>query len=236
MTVFVSVGIIILAMLIMASMQLTPGTFLLFYHSALGKYSKSKVSFLTLYFFLGVETISAFLFLSCYMLTNACFLFTSCPEKSVLAWILVGILFALTFLFFFLYYRNNKTTELFISRRLASCLQQKAAKAKTRSDAFALGATSSICELVFTFPLYIITSIEIMGLGNNFVVADFLTLLYVFTPIIPVTIIYTRFRTGHNLVDIQKRRIKNINFAKFLVCLTYITIAILIICFRINTL
>lgn len=220
----------------MASMQLTPGTFLLFYHSALGKFSKSKVSFLTLYYFLGVETISAFLFLSCYLLTNACFLFTSCPEKSILAWILIGILFALTFLFFFLYYRNNKTTELFISRRLASCLQQIAAKAKTRSDAFALGAASSICELIFTLPLYIIVSIEIMELDSNFLVADFMTLLYILAPIIPIAIIYTKFRTGNNLVDIQKRRIKNINFTKFLVCFTYITIAILIICFRINTL
>ena len=236
MTVFTSVGIVILAMLIMASLQLTPGIFLLFYHSALGKYSKSKASLLALFYFLGVEAITAFLLLSCFLLTNACFLLSPCPEKSILAWIVVGVILSLTIVFFFFYFRNSKTTALFISRNAASKIQQTTANIKTNSDAFILGASSTIYELFFTMPLYIIVSAELMKFSTLNLTADLLALLFILMPITPLVIIYAKYQTGLNTAEIQKQRIKNIPFTKFIVCLSYLTIAILLICFRINEL
>ena len=62
MNVFASIGIVLLAMLIMASLQLVPGVFALFFHYALGKHSLKKASGLGLFFILDAEIISAFLF------------------------------------------------------------------------------------------------------------------------------------------------------------------------------
>ena len=59
MSFFISVIILVLAMLIQVSMQLTPGTFALFYHYALGKNSRTKADNLSLYFTLGVITFMA---------------------------------------------------------------------------------------------------------------------------------------------------------------------------------
>ena len=67
MSVFVSVGIVILAMLIMAFLQLSSGVFSLFYHYASGKYSKSRASDMTLFFILGTETAAACLFFCSYL-------------------------------------------------------------------------------------------------------------------------------------------------------------------------
>ncbi len=221
-------------MLIMASMQLSSSVFLLFYHHILGRKSKSDVSFLTLFFFLGVEIISAVLFLSCYLLANVCFFFHNNPENTLLAWIMIGILIALAITFFFLYFRSTKTTEIFIPQKLAKTLLVNTTKIKKPSDAFMLGAMSTIGEFVFTIPLYILTSVEIMELGNKYPAADFLTIVYILTPIIPLFIIYAQFRLGQNLAEIQRHRVKNINFTRFIVSLSFLTIAIVMIYFRIN--
>lgn len=234
MSVFASLGIVILAMLIMASMQLSSSVFLLFYHHALGKKSKSDVSFLTLFYFLGVEIISAVLFLSCYLLANVCFLFCTNPENTLLAWIMTGVLIALSITFFFLYFKSKKTTEIFIPHKFSETLLINTAKINKASDAFALGAMSTIGEFIFTIPLYILTSIEIIELGDKYPAADLLTILYILTPIIPIFIVYIKFRLGQNLAEIQRHRIKNINFTRFIVSLSFLTIAIIMIYFRIN--
>jgi hypothetical protein len=232
---FISLGIVIIAMLIMASLQLQPGVFALLNHYASGKYSKAKTSDLTLFFIIGAETAAACLFLCSYYLANLFFLYQFRPETSFFAWILVGILVALAIMSLFFYFRPGPGTKLFISRECARNLDAHARLAKSRSDAFALGAFSSICELIFTLPLYIITSAEIMEMTVEFFPSYLLTILYIIIPTIPLFIIRWRFQAGHNLADIERSRVKDKNFTRIILCFSYISITILFIYFRIIT-
>ncbi len=92
---FTPYGIIVLAMLIFATLQLTPGVFALFSHYALGKYSKPKASRLSLFFILGVEAINACLFVSVYYLASVVFLGNTNLICQIVSFILAGVFVAL---------------------------------------------------------------------------------------------------------------------------------------------
>ena len=233
MSFFISLGIVILAMVIMASLQLQPGVFALFYHYASGKYSKTRTSDLTIFFILGAETAAACLFLCSYYITNLFFFYQFQPETSFFAWIIAGILITLSITSLIYYFRPGPGTKLFISRKYAKNLNAHARIAKSRSDAFILGALSGIYELPFTLPLYFITSIEIIEMTTESFSGHLLTLLYIITPIIPLLIIRWRFQTGHNLADIERSRVKDKKFIRIILSLSYLSIAILFIYFRI---
>ena len=235
MSFFISLGIVLLSMLIMASLQLQPGVFSLLYHYCLGKYSRSRASDLTLFFILGAEISSACIFLCCYYFANILFLYQFRPEKSFLAWIAAGILLALAITSFFYYYRSGRGTKLFISRKSAKSLDSRAHKVKTRSDAFSLGISSSIHELIFTLPLYIITSVEIIEMEVEFSPSHLFTILYILTPTIPLFITRWSFQAGHNLANIQKLRVSSKHFTRIILSVSYVAIAILIIYFRISS-
>lgn len=232
MSVFISLGIVILSMLIMASFQLTPGVFSLFYHYSLGQFSKAKASYLSLFFILGAEIITTCLYLSIYYLTCIFFFDNLHPETSILFWTIAGILIALGVISFFFYYRRGAGTQLFIPRKYADALDQSAKSVKTRSDAFMLGALSGTCELAFTLPLYIVTCVEIMRMGAEGFASNLLTVLYILTPVIPLFFIRWKYQSGLNLADIQKSRVHDKGFTRFILAFCYIIVAILIICFR----
>lgn len=232
MSVFISIGILILAMLILSFLQLTPGVFALSYHYALGKYSKIKSSYLTLFFIIGVEVISACIFLSFYYLISIMLFANFQPETSILTWILSGILIILGFFSFFYYFRRGNGTKLFIPRKYAKALELNANSIKTRSDAFILGALSNTCEFLFTIPLYIVASVEIMRLDLENISINLFAIIFVLAPLIPLFIIRYKFQAGQTLADIIKSRNKNKFFTRLILATSFILIAILIICFR----
>lgn len=234
MSIFIPLGIVILAMLIVASLQLVPGVFALFYHYALGKYSKKRASILSLYFILGTETIAACLFLSCFYLTYVFFFGFARPETSFFAYFMAGILIALAIMSFFFYFRRGSGTKLFISRNTARALDLNAKNVKTRSDAFLLGALAGTYELIFTLPLYLLTSIEIMEMNAEYFSSNILTILYIIVPTIPLFFIRWRYQTGHNLADVMKSRTRDKIFTRFILAFSFFILAILIICFRIG--
>ena len=219
-------------MLIMGSLQLTPGVFALFYHYSLGQFSKAKTSYLSLFFILGAEIVTTCLYLSIFYLTCIFFFDNLHPETSILFWAIAGILIALGIVSFFFYYRRGTGTKLFIPRKYAEALDLSAKSAKTRSDAFMLGALAGTCELFFTLPLYIVTCIEIMRMGSEGFASNLLTVIYILTPVIPLFFIRWKFQSGFNLADIQKSRVHDKIFTRFILAFSYILIAILIICFR----
>lgn len=226
MSIFISVGIIILAMLIMGSLQLIPGVFALLSHYALGKYNKAKAYDFMIFFIIGVETINVCMFLSIYYLT---FIFSFGDFdifKNYFTWILTGIMVALSFASLFFYFRKGKGTKLFIPRKYAAALNYSAKNVKKRSDAFMLGAVSGTYELFFTIPLYIIVSLLISKFFFSY--AGIIAFTFAIMPLISLFCIYARYRTHYNLADIVKSRHDNKNFIRFLLCFSYLFIAILI--------
>ena len=238
MSVLSSVGIVILAMLIMTSLQLVPGVFALFYHYAVGRYSPKKVSSLSLFFILGTETLSTILFISTLYISYTLFLDNLSPRNNILTWIFTGCIIALAIISFCFYYRRphaSHNTQLFLPRDFAECLDLRARSVKSPSDAFVLGALSSVYELIFTLPLYLITATEIMYMHNSYTADHLFTILYILTPALPLFCLYYSFRSGRHLADIQKSRVKSKTFHRFLISICYLTIAVLIIYFRILT-
>lgn len=230
MSVFTSAGILILSMLIMALLQLTPSVFLLFSHYSYGKYSRKNTSNASLFFILGAETSTALIFILLYLAISSLYIAPAFTDN-LLGWIVAGVMIALGVIFPFCYYRKGQGTKLFISRRLAKEFDYKSRMIKTRSDAFVLGFVSSLPELVFSLPIYIVAVAEIMKIGDSAFVRAILSLCFVLIKIIPLIVLHIAMNHGYNLVNIQKARVSNKQFIRFFTSLTYIIIGILIIIF-----
>ena len=234
MSVFISLGIVFIAMLILAFLQLTPGVFALFRHYASGKYSQKRSAILTSFYMLGVETVAAGLFIAALLFSNLFFIYSFRPETSFLAWVLVGILVALALMSFVAYFRSGRGTQLFIPRKCADALENYAKEASSRSDAFVLGALTGVLELPFSLPLYLISAISVVELSAELILGQVLGLCFILAPMAPLLAIRYKFHIGYNLADIQKDRVKNKNFVRFVIGFSYIALAILFIYFGIN--
>ena len=176
--------------------------------------------------------MSSCIFLSVYLLVAIAVADLSHLGANIMTWLLTGIVIALAVISLFFYFRPGPGTRLFIPRKIANSLFYHAEHVKTRSDAFTLGALSGTPELIFTLPLYIITSAEILQMSTTHPSSLLLTVLYIVVPTIPLFIERWRFYLGYNLAEAARSRVHNKNFTRFILCLNYLLIAILIICFR----
>lgn len=225
----ISLGIVILSMLILAFLQLTPGVFALFRHYANGRFSRKKAAMLSTFFAIGTETVAASLFICALLSANAFFFYSPRPETGFLSWILVGILLALALICLLCYYRSGTGSQLFIPRRCAAALENYAASATTRSDAFVLGALSGVLELPFTLPLYLISAIALIQLTAAFGPSDLLAIPFILAPTAPLFALRLRFRTNYNLADIMRARAHDKVFIRILLVFSYVSLAILFI-------
>ncbi|MBR3254165.1 hypothetical protein IKF88_00310 [Candidatus Saccharibacteria bacterium] len=226
MSFFVSVIILVLAMLIQASMQLAPGTFALFYHYALGKNSRTKADNLSLYFTLGIITFMATIWLFVYT-----FIFGFFCDKAELClnfvpWLMVGVLLAESIASLFFYYRKGKFTALYVPRLAAKNLDLHAQKVKNRSDAFVLGLFSGSLELIFTLPLYVVSVIELMKI--NFSFRPLFIILYIIVSIIPLFAMRTLYRHDYNLATIEQLRVRTKTSTRIFISVGFLLLAIAI--------
>lgn len=226
MSFFISVGIIFLAMLIQSLMQLMPGIFAIFYHSALGKTSRQKADDMSLSFILGVELFTALFFVVAYAIISLCATKHPFYEDS-LPWIFIVIFCFEMIMSLLFYYRKSKTSELFIPRSSAKNLTARASSVKNRSDTIALGLVANVCELPFTLPLYFIVCSRAL---KTFSSISFIAIFfYIVAAVLPIIIIQLFYRTGHNLAFIERFRTKNKTFFRVAISLGYLMIALLLI-------
>ena len=228
---FISVIIILLAMVIQAFLQLTPGLFSIFYHHALGKTSAKKADDASLSFILGTEIYTAIIFLIVYLIINF-IIVDKITDSNIFMAILAGIFIAESIIIFFFYFRRKKkkseaSTALFLPRHTAKSLIINAQKAKSRSDTITLGIVTSALDFFFTLPLYIIISTEILNLNPRY---GFVYIIaYIVIATVPLFAIRTAFRTDHNLAEIQRFRVSKRFLIKLTLSISYLLIAILII-------
>lgn len=228
MSVFASVGILLFAMLILGFLQLVPGIFLLFRHHASGKYSRSRASDQAAFFIFGVETAVILVFLFIYLILSYSPALVPVFDSNVFTWIMASIAFILSLVTCFGYFRPGPGTKLFISRKVARQYQTGIKTTKSRSDAFVLGLTTIAPELVFTLPLYILATIEIMRLGPDCFSRAGLIILFAIATILPLIIIHALWQ-HYNLADFIRFRFKNKAFFRFTLSFAYFAIAVLII-------
>ncbi len=224
------VGILLLSMLIFAFLQLVPGVFMLFSHYKFGQMSRNKASDLNTFFILGAETFIVIIFLATFAILNTSPFILEIAESAIFNWISAGVLLALAVLFATIYYRAGATSsELFISRRFAKNITSRAKSSKTRSEAFLLGLSSAIPELIFTFPLYILANLAVLTLASSPIEHSALVILFALVAILPLFIIHFTFATRKTLAPLMKFRFNNRPFFRFIIPFFYFLIAVLII-------
>ncbi len=236
MSVFTSLIIIILAMVIQACLQLAPGVFAIFYHYALGKTTAKKADDRSLSFILGIEICSALIFLAIYI-TVSFFVTEKEFLNTVFRWILSGIFLAEAFFCFFFYYKSrakkSKSTELFLSRHFVRNTILRVEQSKNRSDTIILGIITCALELFITLPLYIICSIEIPNIsptcGFLFIIA------YIIIATIPLFTIRSFFRVGRNLAEIQLIRLKQKFPVRIILTVCFTALSVITIIIGVNT-
>lgn len=233
MSVLTSLGILLLVALILAFLQMVPGIFMLISHYASGKFSRRKAADQALFFVIGAEIGVIFFLLAMYAISMAVCLTSANLENGILVWMMSGILVALAILFAIYYFDKGPGTAMFISRKFAKQIRDKAEKARTRSDALVLGFCALLPELIFTIPLYIIAAIEIMRVGETALTRAGLIVAMTLIAILPLLVINALFATGWNMAEIEKSRVKSKSFVRFLVPMLYILIATIIMVFRI---
>lgn len=215
-------------MLIQGFLQTSPAVFSIFYHHALGKTTAKKADDQSLSFILGTEIATAVFFLITYFIVT----FLAAEKtllNSIFLWVMTGIFVACALFTFFFYFRpgkkNKKTTKLFIHRHVAESFIFHTNNNKNRTDTILLGFLCAAVELIFTLPLFIISSVEILSLSPRF---NFIFIIaYIVVATIPLFTIRTLYRTGHNLAEIEKLRIKRKMLFRIVLSASYLGIAIL---------
>ena len=225
-TIFSAIGVIVLAALAHATLQMNLGSLL--YHESLGKHIKKRTKFLVSNYIFGVF----FLVLTSLAATAYfVFLLFGANLSTICLVVLAVILVALTLCIWLFYYRTGRSTELWLPKPIAKYIVKRAKQTDSNIEAFALGLLASFAETPFFIVLMLITADSLLKLSMPLQIAMFL--IYTVIALLPLVILRLAVRHGKTVVEIQKWRLKNKNFLKALSGTLFITLAIFLLAFRI---
>lgn len=224
----VQFGIIALAAIVHASLQLEVGALMLLYHASLGKHIKKKTRNLVSNYILG-SALLVVLFLSTIIFLIATFTNGSLSTKSLA--ILAAVLLMLAISIWLFYYRSRQTTELWLPKSISRYINRRAKLTESNIEAFSLGMLTTFAEMPFSIVLMIVAGNSVVLLPFEW---QFLSVLgYAFVAILPLFILRVSIRRGNTVVDVQKWRLKNKNFFKVLSGTLFLTLAIFIVAFKV---
>ena len=224
----VQFGVILLAAIVHASLQLELGALVLLYHASLGKHIKKKTKDLVSSYIFGAAML-IILFTSTIIYLIASFSYSSLSTECLA--ILSAVLLMLAVLIWLFYYRTKRTTELWIPKSIARYINNRAKKTESNIEAFSLGMLTAFSEMPFSFVLMVIAGNSIVDLPLEW---QFPTvLLYAFIAVLPLFTLRFFIRRGSTVVDVQKWRTKNKNFFKILSGSLFLTLAVFVIAFKV---
>ena len=227
-TIFSAIGVIVLAALAHATLQMNLGSLLLLYHESLGKHIKKRTKFLVSNYIFGVF----FLVLTSLAATAYfVFLFFGANLSTICLVVLAVVLVALTLCIWLFYYRTGRSTELWLPNPVAKYIMKRAKQTDSNIEAFALGLLASFAEAPFFIVLMLITADSLLKLSMPLQIA--MLILYTVIALLPLVILRLAVRHGKTVVEIQKWRLNNKNFLKALSGTLFITLAIFLLAFRI---
>lgn len=211
MDLYSSLAIIILASLVHASFQLSVSMLTLMSgHSLSIKQSFKKLNDLTASFVLGAGIITMLLVSS----TAWMFLRITNGEVSGYIWaIACGILLGTAMSVWLFYYRRGKGTTLWIPRDFAEYLTNRTKKTRSIGEAFGLGVSSVLGEILFIAAPVITASLALIQMTPSWQLAG--SFIYLIISILPLLIIRILIGGGLSLSKIQRWREKNKYFLQF---------------------
>lgn len=212
MDILTSLSIVAFAALIHASFQLSVSVLTLLSGHAIGaKKSHTRILHLTSSFMTGagVMTLLVLSFVS------LIFLHAFGTDIPLLVWALVcGLVLGIGIAVWLFYYRRGaEGTELWIPRSFAKFLTERSKKTHQSAEAFSLGLTSVIAELVFIIPTVSIAALVLIDLPPVWQLAGIG--IYTLVSLLGLIIVWSLIGRGRSLARIQKWRAENKRFLQF---------------------
>ena len=206
-----SLAIVTLAALIHASFQLSVSVLTLLSGHVIGaKQSQARVMRLTFGYVsgVGVMTLLALSFIS------LVFLHIFGTDAPHFVWaIACGLLIGVGLAVWFFYYRPEKGTSLWLPRAFARHLSDRSKATKSGVEAFSLGLTTVISELLFIGAPMIIAALVLVGLPAHWQLVGIA--IYAVISLLTLFSIWVLIGSGHKLSSIQKWREDNKRFLQF---------------------
>lgn len=203
--------IVAFAALIHASFQLSVSMLTLLSGHAIGSKTRhAKLLRLTNGFLLGVATMTTL------TVSFVAYLFQSAFGGHVpaLAWaVSCGLLLGLGVAVWAFYYRRAPGTSLWLPRSLARYLNERTKATRRSAEAFGLGLSSVIAELIFVLAPMVISALVLVRLEPVWQLAGIA--LYTFVSLLSLLIVGGLVGSGHKLSRIQKWREDNKRFMQF---------------------
>ena len=207
-----SLSIVALAALIHASFQLSVSVLTLLNGHALGsKKSRARILRMTSSFVTGVGVMTL-LILS---FVSLLFLHAFGMQVPLIVWaVACGLVFGIGIAVWLFYYRRNrKGTELWIPRAFANHLSDRSKATHYGAEAFSLGLTSVIAELLFIIPCITIAALVLIGLPGVWQLAGIA--IYTIISLFGLLIVWSLIGSGRSLSKIQRWREANKHFLQF---------------------
>lgn len=224
---FTNIAIILLAGVTQATLQLSFGALILLFHSSIGKHRRRKTYHLAQSYIIGTGAISFLSVAAIAFILSV--LFDGNFEAKTALMILVGILLVSSIIMWRFYFRKGSRTELWLPRSFAKFIGKRARETNDGIEAFSLGILSSFAEAPISLSLYVVAAYGVLSLDGYWQL--FGLLLYTALSILPLAILKLRIRTGNNVVEVQKWRVKNKAFLKMFSGWSFITLAAVVLSF-----
>lgn len=209
---FTSLAIVAFAALIHASFQLSVSVLTLLSGHAIGaKKSHARVLRLTTSYTTGAGVMTLLLL----SFASLLFLHFFGTEIPLLVWAIVcGLVLGIGIAVWLFYYRRGKDgTELWIPRSFAKFLTERSKKTHQGAEAFGLGLTTVIAELVFIIPTVSIAALVLIDLPSNWQLVGIV--IYTIISLLGLLIVWGLVGSGKSLARIQKWRSENKRFLQF---------------------
>lgn len=207
-----SLAIVALAALIHASFQLSVSVLTLLSGHAFGrKHSQAKVLRLTWGFIFGVAVMTLLLLSFISLVLLHVFGDTEVP---LVVWaIACGLVLGIGVAVWLFYFRKEKGTKLWVPRSLAEHLTNRSKATKHSAEAFSLGLTSVVAELIFIIPSMTISALVLLQLPSMWQLIGIG--IYVVISLSGLLVVWSLIGSGHSISKIQKWREDNKGFLQF---------------------
>lgn len=211
MTLITSLAIIAFAALIHASFQLSVSVLTLMSSHAIGARTRHMRLVRMMTGFTagaGVMTVLLITFLA-YALSSA-----YDGGIPLVLWALsCGILVGIGVSVWRFYYRPGRGTKLWVPRSFAGYLNERSKQTKRSAEAFGLGLSSVVAELLFVAAPILISALVLVQLAPAWQIIGII--LYAVISLLPLLLITALIGSGHKLSRIQRWREANKNFMQF---------------------
>lgn len=206
-----SLAIIAFAALIHASFQLSVSVLTLLSGHAIGnKTAHAKLLRLTGGFLFGAAVMTVLLLSFIALVFQRSF----GRDVPLLAWaVACGLLIGLGVAVWAFYYRREQGTSLWLPRGLARYLSERTKATKRSAEAFGLGLSSVIAEIIFILAPLVISALVLIRLEPLWQLAGIA--IYTVISLLSLLVIGGMIGAGHKLSRIQKWREDNKHFLQF---------------------